>query len=106
MRPGWSPRRSTSSIWNSELWGPRSARLRSLRSALSLPRRGRRNFARAFGIDRREIRRADHFQVLHVRRIVEKTVDDAGKLMNAIAGFDQGFPVAIHEARPALQHIH
>ena len=93
-RRSWS--RSRSRNWKSSS-DPR-------RQAIFAPRRRRRHRARAFDLDRLEVRRPDHLQVFHVRRVVEQVVGDPRPLMHAVAGGNQMLLAFVHEPRPALQH--
>src|ERR1700689_80521 len=55
-------------------------------------------------VDGLEVRRADDFEIFHVRRIIEQIVHDPRPLMHDIAGLHQRRLVLVHETRPALGH--
>ena len=63
-------------------------------------------FAGWLAIDRFEVGRRNDLQVFHVRRVAEQEMADTWALVDAVAGFHQGFLVLVHKPRPALEHDH
>lgn len=70
----------------------------------STPGRGRRDWAGAFNLYSAKSGGGCDFEILHVRRVVEKIMGYAGLLVNAIARGDEHFLIAIHEPGPAFGH--
>ena len=92
---GTKPRTSKSSTWSSD-------HAHHADFAFGQSPAGHR--AGPVDVDGLEVRRADDLEVFHVGRVVEQVVHDARPLVHAVAGRDQRLLVAVHEARPALEH--